>query len=224
MAALTFHVETWTAWRGAPGGGEADAAALPASLRRRVGSLGRQALAAAWKVMPDPAPRFVFSSRHGEYDRTLRLLETLIADGEVSPADFSLSVHHGLAGLLSIATGNHEGHTAIAAGPDSFGYGLLDAAACAAETPDRPVLLVHFDEPLPPLYRDALDDDEQAPVAVALALRAAGEGTALSIEAEPSEDGRRGVGLAAAFIDFLASSDREAAAAGGRMTWRWRRV
>jgi hypothetical protein len=224
MAALTFCVENWAAWRAAPDTTDTNVTELPASLRRRVGSLGRHALAAAWKVMPTPAPRFVFSSRHGEYDRTLRLLESLIAEGDVSPADFSLSVHHGLAGLLSIATGNREGHTAIAAGPDSFGYGLLDAAACAAETPDVPVLLLHYDEPLPDLYRDVIRHDEPQAMAVALALRAHGEGTTLSIETEPATDDRLAAGLAETFLDFLRSADREASATGGRMTWRWARV
>jgi hypothetical protein len=224
MAALTFCVENWAAWRGVTDGNKPDVAGLPAALRRRVGTLGRQALNAAWKVMPDQAPRFIFSSRHGEYDRTLRLLDSLIAEGEVSPADFSLSVHHALAGLLSIATRNREGHTAIAAGPDSFGYGLLEAAACIAETPDRPVLLVHYDEPLPELYRSVVDDDETEPVAVALALRDGGAGAALSVEAEPSDTPSGGAGLAAAFLGFLQSTDSETAAAGGRMIWRWRRV
>lgn len=224
MAALTFCVENWAAWEAEPAAADADVAALPASLRRRVGSLGRHALAAAWKIMPTPAPRFVFSSRHGEYDRTLRLLESLTAEGDVSPADFSLSVHHGLAGLLSIATGNREGHTAVAAGPDSFGYGLLDAAACAAETPEVPVLLLHYDEPLPDLYRDVIGGDEPQAMALALVLRASGTGTALSVETEPASDNQPRTGLAAAFLEFLRSADREAAIPGGRMTWRWARV
>jgi hypothetical protein len=224
MVALAFRVENWAAWQADPAGADADIAVLPASLRRRVGSLGRHALAAAWKIMPTPCPRFVFSSRHGEYDRTLRLLESLIAEGEVSPADFSLSVHHGLAGLLSIAAGNREGHTAIAAGPDSFGYGLLDAIACAVETPAVPVLLLHYDEPLPDLYRDVVAGDEPQAMALALVLRADGAGTALSVETEPATDSPLKAGLAGAFLEFLRSTDCEAAAAGGRMTWRWRRV
>jgi hypothetical protein len=225
MTALTLQVQDWAFWRAADDAAQsADTPALPVLLRRRVGALGRRALAAAWQVMPEPAPRFVFSSRHGEYDRTLGLLDTLIAEGDVSPAEFGLSVHHALAGLLSIATGNRQGHTAIAAGADSFGYGLLEAAACLAERPSEPVLLVHYDEPLPAVYRDVVEDDEHEPAALALALGAGAGGLRLSIDAQPLERNDRGRSLALAFVDFLRSGDEERRMPGGRMSWCCRRA
>jgi len=224
MTALSFQLQDWTFWRSGNEAAEvADTAPLPVLLRRRVSALGRQALAAGWRVMPEPTPRFVFSSRHGEYDRTLRLLETLVTEGEVSPAEFGLSVHHSLAGLLSIAKGNRRGHTAIAAGCDSFGYGLLEAAACLAEKPSEPVLLVHYDEPLPAPYGEVIEGDEQEPVALALALNTTA-GTTLSIDAEPLERGQDNPSLALAFIHFLQSDDHERTLAGGRMAWRCRRA
>jgi len=117
----------------------------PTILKRRVSPLGREALLAAFGLPDVGASRFVLSSRHGEFGRTQALLSAL-ADGEpLSPADFSLSVHHGLIGLLSIATGNRLGHTAVAAGRESFAYGLLEAAAAATERPGQPMALVHFD-------------------------------------------------------------------------------
>jgi hypothetical protein len=225
MTALTFQLQDWAFSRtGEQATAEAEAAPLPVLLRRRVGALGRRALAAAWRVMPEAAPRFVFSSRHGEYDRTLGLLDTLIAEGDVSPAEFGLSVHHALAGLLSIAKGNRRGHTAIAAGADSFGYGLLEAAACLAENPSEPVLLVHYDEPLPDLYDDAIEDDEREAAALALALTAGGGGLRLSIEAQPLERNESGRGLALAFVEFLRSGDEECRIPGGRMSWCCRRA
>ena len=152
---LGFRLEAWAAWpqdaQQVMGEGLCDAAPpLPPSLRRRITPLGRRALAAAWAVLAGRAqmPHLVLSSRHGEYVRTLALLDALESSGEVSPAEFSLAVHHGLAGLLSIATGNRLAHTAVAAGEDSFGYGCLEAAAQLAEVAER-VLLLHFDEPLP---------------------------------------------------------------------------
>jgi hypothetical protein len=210
-------------WRPGAEAGVPETAPLPLLLRRRVGALGRHALAAAWRVMPKGSPRFVFSSRHGEYDRTLRLLEALIGDGDVSPAEFGLSVHHALAGLLSIAKANRQGHTAIAAGPDSFGYGLLEAAACLADNPSEPVLLVHYDEPLPAPY-DEVVADEEGPIALALALCADGEGMRLSIEVEPREGDSAPNNLALNFADFLTSQQSERATPGGRVTWRWRRA
>jgi hypothetical protein len=257
-SALSFRVAAWAAWTeageapagsavttGAPAGSQAR---LPAGLRRRATAIGRRALDTAVAILPAGAhPRLVLSSRHGEYERTDALLQSLARDGAVSPAEFSMSVHHGLLGLLSIATRNRAGHTALAAGPDSFGYGLLEAAACAVEAA-APVLLIHFDQPLPEAYAPVVEDDTP-PLVLALLIvapaggpRAGGEpetGDAMSLALEPATaaaarpeppgslaggpPGGLANGLAAAFLDFLSSHDPEIRIPGERLTWRWRR-
>ena len=97
---------------------------VPLILRRRVTPIGQAALRAAWAIPGIEQARFVFASRNGEFDRSLAMLTALAAGDSPSPADFSLGVHNALAGLLSIATRNSAGHTALAAGLDSFGHGL----------------------------------------------------------------------------------------------------
>lgn len=227
-AGLSFRLAGWAA--GSPGtegletGGRTRTAVLPASLRRRVTPIGRKALEAAWAVLsPDgPTPRLVLSSRHGEYARTEGLLSSLADDGTVSPAEFSLSVHHALVGLLSIATGNRGGHTAIAAGAESFGYGLLEAASCLSED-GGPVVLIHFDAPLPEAY-GTLEGLREPALAVALALEPAdGKGEAMELGVTPGSDGAAAP-LAPAFLAFLRSPAAEARASGTRSTWRWRRA
>jgi hypothetical protein len=199
-------------------------APVPTLLKRRVGAIGRLALEAAWQLGPDEAGHFVFSSRHGEYGRTLSLLKELASEHAVSPADFSLSVHNALAGLLSIASGNRNGLTAIAAGRDSFGYGLLEAAALLAEQPSRPVHLVHFDEPLSDLYTGVADLDD-GHVAVALSVTAS-DGTSPRFEIETAAAPPEAVPsrcLAEDVLRFLAGPDQSAAIRGDRMMWRLRR-
>ena len=93
-------------------------ATLPPLLRRRVTALGKMAFKAAFDLSALEPARFIFCSRHGEFQRTLSILTTLATGEAVSPAEFSLSVHNALAGLLSIAQHNTGGHTAIAAGAD----------------------------------------------------------------------------------------------------------
>jgi Beta-ketoacyl synthase, N-terminal domain len=122
---------------------------LPPLLRRRVTALGQMTFKAALELSALKRARFIFSSRHGEFKRTLSILTALAAAEPVSPAEFSLSVHNALAGLLSIARHNNAGHTAIAAGANSFQAGLIEAAACLIDQPDQPVLLVYFDDALP---------------------------------------------------------------------------
>ena len=126
-------------------------------LRRRISTIGQMAFRASYALSEQRTARFIFCSRHGESDRTLRILQSLAAKEPISPADFSLSVHNALAGLLSIAWGNTAGHTAISAGADSFGYGLLEAVACLKEGPSDPVMLVYFDDLLPQPYDEVAD-------------------------------------------------------------------
>ncbi|CAA7626565.1 beta-ketoacyl synthase chain length factor [Magnetospirillum sp. UT-4] len=219
-----FAVAAWTAWL--PGraallsGGAVAAVPAPAGLKRRATPLGRKVLEAAWPLLADhgDSPRIVLSSRHGEYQRTLGLARALAAEEELSPAEFSLSIHHGLAALLSIATGNRAGHTAVAAGGDTFGWGCVEAAACLADG-DGSVLLLHFDEPLPAEYRD-IADAEEAALVLALLLRPAG-GDSVRLEFEPAA-APSGDDPALRFGEMLAGGDAAAEATGERMTWRWR--
>ncbi len=198
---FSFHVKTWAAWssereadadwlawaNGAPTvmpQEQPAAAKAPQLLRRRVSGLGQKALQAAWGSPASSSARFVFSSRHGEFSRTLSLMDALAREDQVSPADFSLSVHHALAGLLSIATGNRRGHTAIAAGKESFFYGLLEALGCLAETPECPVVLVHYDERLPAPF-DHFDSPGDETIAMALTLTTEKVGPAMRLAITP---------------------------------------
>jgi hypothetical protein len=229
MGDISFRVLDMATWpaSAALAGSRTTATNLPAALRRRVTAIGREALEAAWTVLPpDRQIRMVFASRHGEYQRTLGLLSALAEEGAVSPADFSMSVHHALAGLLSIVTGNRAGHTAVAAGSDSFCYGLLEAAACLADDA-APVMFVYFDEPLPAVYGATAAVGDVAPIALALILAAASDNDddrlALSVTAKASGP-TVSVSQAREFLDFLTSGRSELRLSGERHDWWWRRA
>lgn len=203
-------------------------AAMPLLLRRRVSPIGQAALRSAWLLPNLDQARFIFCSRNGEFDRTLAMLTDMADDEPPSPADFSLSVHNALAGLLSVAARNRNGHTALAAGFDTFGFGLLEAAACLHEAPEQPVILVHFDAPLPADYPEATPRASATPQALALLLvapsqaprrvvmlAAAAEDTNAAEDAEPDD-------AACAFLDFLQRASPQASATGETMRWTWR--
>jgi hypothetical protein len=213
------------AWAGCDGattelssGGELHPAApMPASLRRRVTPIGRRALEAAWAVLAGReglSPRIVLSSRHGEYERTLGLLRTLAQDDGVSPAEFSLAVHHGLAGLLSIATGNRAGHMAIAAGADTLGSALMEAAACLADDDDL-VLLMHFDDELPDEYHPIGGTRGEASV-LALLLGQGGVPVRVAWEAAGP---RQAEGTPGNLVRLLKGEVRAADIGGDRKIW-----
>jgi len=198
---------------------------VPMMLRRRATPIGQKVMGAALACRDVGSARYVVASRHGEYDRTVGIFTSLAAREPPSPAEFSMSVHNGLAGLLSIHTGNKLGHVAVAAGEDSFAYGLVEAALCLAEEPETPVLLLYYDAPLPAGYEPFRSPSEaELPVIVALVLEKAREG-AISCAWESAEAGAPARGnQALAFMRWLLSGAPDGACAGERMTWRWSHV
>ncbi|MGE5540444.1 MAG: beta-ketoacyl synthase chain length factor [Gemmatimonas sp.] len=212
----------WRTWAGAPGvaaGGTATAS-VPLALRRRLTPLGQAAMRCAWGLPDAASARMVFASRNGEFARTLSILDGIVSGDSVSPADFTLSVHHALAGVLSIAQGNRRGHTTVAAGPDSFGFGLLEAVASLAERPEEPVLLVYYDEPLPAPYATFATCAEPLALALSLSLKRDGEALEL-LTARGSGDATMIAPFD--FLRFLLSGDAQMLSRGERLDWHWRR-
>ena len=202
------------------------AVTLPSILRRRVSAIGQMAFRASYALPESPTARFIFCTRHGEFQRTLGILQSLIAEEPVSPAEFSLSVHNALAGLLSIARNNTAGHTTIAAGADSFGSAMLEAAACLKSRDDEPVMLVYFDDLLPEPY-DELADTGEICVALALLLSPPrGDGQDLALAFAPRDQNmtsRAASGQALDFLRFMFSGERERRSVGERLEWWWQR-
>jgi hypothetical protein len=196
-------------------------------LRRRSTALGQKMLASALACGETALTgRYVLASRHGEFSRGLSILKSLAAHELPSPAEFSMSVHNSLAGLLSIHLGNTSGHTALAAGLDTFGFGLIEAAAHLVEQRSEPVLLLFGDEPLPGEYDVFGGDDVDLPLVVALALHAPAAGDdGILFEALPTSAGARPSTAAPIdFLRFLLSGAQSAVSEGARMTWTWRRA
>ena len=223
MTAILFSVKSWAAWT--PGETDGDCwrgpgiseSSPPMLLRRRISRLGQRALKTAWDQPGKERARLIFSSRHGEFGRTLSIMDSLTQGTEVSPADFTLSVHHALAGLLSIATGNTEGHTAVSSGMESLFYALLEGAVCRSEKSETPVLVAHYDELLPEPY-NAFGHDDDETVALTLCLDQNGEEFLMSWapSAEGASPSRTPGGQ---LLDLLDSSARSAVIVGERLTW-----
>ncbi|CAN5922268.1 beta-ketoacyl synthase chain length factor [soil metagenome] len=221
----------WCAWAGldSPADMTAPTADLPMLLRRRLGPFAQRIVAAISACATGlPPARYILSTRHGELTRALATLDAIALDGLPSPTDFSMSIHHALLGLLSIHAGNRLGHTALSAGWDSFANGLLEAAACIAENPQEPVILVHADDRLPAGYdafREA--DDAALPLVVAIALGHPGgaPGRDVTLElAPPTATSPPTASMASDFLRFILSDASSAQAIGRRTQWNWRRA
>jgi hypothetical protein len=220
----------WREWADAATGSDsiqdiyAEPGDLPMMARRRATPVGRKALGAAMALPGIGEARFILSSRHGELNRSLAILTCLAGSEPVSPADFSMSVHHGLVGVLSIAVKNTRGHSAVSAGPESFCYGMMEAAACLAENPGEPVILVHYDEK-PDTSFPSLSAKSQntEPVVAALSLGAArpDDGAVISVKLSARDEGPSSDSLVLDFLRFLQSGAGSLKSRGSRLTWEW---
>jgi hypothetical protein len=225
--------EGWMAWAaGAPwvsGSCEMEcrSTSLPPLLRRRITPIGQKALRAAHDLAETAREaRFILCSRHGEFSRTLELMRAAVTREAPSPADFTLSVHHALAGLLSIAANNMAGHTAIAGGLDTFGCAVLEALGCLAAEPQRPVLLIYYDATLPGPYAELDGPAGEAEFAFALLLSSGTGDGDLILTATPAgaPAGVAATQQAKQFLSFLLARRAELISPGERMDWHWFRA
>ena len=171
----------WESARAVLAGREAFAAAplapcMPASLpppeRRRSSPTVRLAIATAEQALgrtalPAPGMSLVFSSSEAAGVITHQLCEVLAGSRDVSPTQFSNSVHNAPSGYYSIAMNAKLGATSVCHGPWSFAAGLL-AAAVQALCDGTPVLYVCYDSPLPAPLCEVMPVVE--PTAIALVI------------------------------------------------------
>ncbi len=217
---LSFHVSDWSFWT--PESENVDQQGpnvkdLPMMLRRRLSKLGKMAMRVAHDINLESSVPLVFSSRYGESAQTVKLLHSLAQEEPLSPAGFSMSVHNGLAGLLSIASKNTQPHTAVSAGKASFCNALLEATAQLQSSEAKGVLLVHYDEPLPEFYAP-FGDETVKPQSLALYLKKGGDTSyTLSLSNRPAPASEEDA--AQSFSSFMDGESASWAWSDGRTSW-----
>lgn len=162
---------------------------VPSRLNRATSQLTRMLVEVVTQASADAALEpgevpTVFASAHGEIQIAVEQMRQMKeGDGKVSPARFKNSVHNTSSGLFTLAAKNRGFTTAIAAGPSTVAMALLEAFALL-QTDEHSCVVAIGEEPLPePLDRF----HQQAPLAIAFALRAQGQGPTLaSLRHEPS--------------------------------------
>ncbi len=161
----------------------------------------------------------IFTSRHGELERTGRILHALADEQSTSPTEFSMSVHNTAAGWLTIISKVPLPITSLAAGNDSFQQGLLEAQAILAGGASR-VMLIDFEGEIPPMY-DKSVNSEFLPYAVGIILTA---GDTLQCSNVQSPDDIDAVTLPQSlqFLrGYLTSSPNFYVDADKRRRWHW---
>lgn len=222
--------ENWAAGRtvNSEGGAKPDVSMVPAMKRRRMSSLSRMAFATALDCLGDSdiKPVCVFATRHGELLRTINIIESLVEGKDISPTDFSLSVHNTALGMFSIFTDNKLPATTVVAGIDTFGAALIEAAVHRHRFPDRHILLVFFDEPLPsPLNSLQVGPAEACSISLLLSPT---QETNLVIgrrqtKDKSSEHSDRDINLAEDFLKFYLGTEAISEITTPNAVWRWSR-
>lgn len=234
MTPLPLQLAAWKFWspsgrdpvswlQGEDEGDTSTAAAAPVSAiaplqRRRMSRLTRMALEVATEIS-DAADYFVFCSRHGEIQRTASILDDLARGIEPSPTDFAMSVHNTSAGLYSVARQFRAPSTSLCAGELTFIAGWIEAGAWLSAHSGHSVLLVMFDERLPPLLRGDVPHSTRD---YAMALLLSGGDAGILLETGGDSRGPTHT-IGPHFLSWCLSGKREFNVSVEGQGWRWRR-
>lgn len=167
----------------------------------------------------------VFSSTHGEQAKGFAMLEMLQAGEDISPTEFSQSVHNAIVGLFSIALGNKLQSTVLAPGEDGLAPAFIEALGLLEEGAHE-VLIVFYDEPVVPFYPTTpyqLSVDGR--YALALRVGITGRGLPLLFYSSPDigVDGEQPLQVPA-FIRFLDEPVRQLKIRTSRHSWCWEKI
>ncbi|MBE1276915.1 beta-ketoacyl synthase chain length factor [Enterovibrio baiacu] len=198
--------------------------AIPAMMKRRMSPISKLAVQVATELSRDEHIDFVvFSSRHGELQRTVTLLRDIQMGEPASPTAFSQSVHNTAAGLFTIATKTPVPATSLAAGEDTFHCALTEAAIYLSEHPEHRVLVIDFDAPIPEPY-DAFEQQAFQPYALGLLLT---KGDEIRIERHPmngvngGDTQEKALPQGLAFYAHWLQSNTRFDIESTRQSWRW---
>lgn len=129
---------------------------IPMMTARRMSAPSRLAVDTALVLMDERPDAAIFISRHGELERTHKIVDSFAKNQDISPTDFAMSVHNTAAGLLTIVAKETLPITSLSAGVDGFHQGMLEAQAMLLNGASR-ILLVDFDGLVPLAYQELFE-------------------------------------------------------------------
>lgn len=180
-----------------------DASMVPPLLRRRLNFMGRACISEMLQHLENDANLpIVFCSRHGDIERTLKVLFDLAKGEPASPMDFSLAVHNAIAGVLSIHSRVTANISSIATSAGAVVPTLLEALGLLSASSPK-VLCIICDVALPEIYRTPASEGDFPFVACFTVTTGTRDEFCLAYEGPVGAEAVRDTPLD--FIDFLAS-------------------
>ncbi len=217
------QVDEWKQWTSTgqcSEEGKLNVSDIPPMMRRRMSQLSKLAVQTAIELLKQhDVDYLVFSSRHGELHRSVALVEDILKGEEASPMAFSQSVHNTAAGLATIATKQPIPLTSIAAAENTFQSALIEAWLFLYDNPDKKVLIVDFDEPLPESYSEFETHDYHG-YGLGLVLS---HGDTFSVQATTEKTDEDAFPQGLSFIQHFLSSANNWTIHSPQQSWEWRR-
>ena len=121
---------------------EIDISDIPPLLRRKLSPVDKACLSALNKIYHENTEELVFSSSYGEITRLKTIISQYQEFNEVSPTQFSGSVHNYPAGFFTLYKKINIPYYALASGENSISAGLVKAVM----SDKKNVLFVYADE------------------------------------------------------------------------------
>lgn len=126
---------------------------VPMLTRRRLSQLSKMVVAVNDAISKDEPPcKVTFASQFGEISQQLKISQTLLDTGNVSPAHFSLSVFNASIANATILTKNTAGYSAVFSGKEAFRDGLRDCVAALKAQSEQERVFIFADERIPETY------------------------------------------------------------------------
>lgn len=143
-----FYIQKYAIWNETVNENLPDVSFISPLIRRRLTAVEKIGLYLAHNLEPySQNLKVIFASQFGEWTETLKLIEQLHSENEMSPAGFSHSVHNAMPGILSIITKNENSYTTVAANSVTIDNALVEAFIS-----EEDVLFIYAEEKCPQLY------------------------------------------------------------------------
>ncbi len=104
---------------------EIDVSQIPPLIRRKLNLFDKIALTTLCRAYKDEAEEIIFTSQYGERSRLDTIIEQYTTQNEVSPAQFSASVHNYIAGFFTLYKKLNIPYSALSAGKNSISAGIV---------------------------------------------------------------------------------------------------
>ena len=140
-----------------------------AIFRRRLSQLSKMTIQVVhdfFQMGIERGIKIVFSSKRGEIAREFKINKTLIGDGEILPASFSLSVFNAPIALATITENLRGGYSAIYPSQGKFSDAILAAVAPILCGREKQIAFVYAEEFVPEFYKEIFHE-KNSPLAFA---------------------------------------------------------